>query len=109
MLSEAGKHYGEGIIKEYSKKITKELGKGFTETNLKYFRQFYIFSNSHTVCDELTWSHYRLLLSINNKDKIDYYIFICKKINMTWNIITRIFENSFHSDKNIFILFNDSS
>ncbi len=43
LLSEAGKHYGEGIIKEYSKRLTKELGKGYTETNLKYFRQFYIF------------------------------------------------------------------
>lgn len=54
ILSEAGKHYGEGIIKEYSKKLTNELGKGYTETNLKYFRQFYIFLKSHTVCDELT-------------------------------------------------------
>ena len=54
MLSEAGEHYGEGIIKEYSKKLTNELGKGYTEKNLKYFRQFYIFSKSHTVCDKLT-------------------------------------------------------
>lgn len=54
ILSKAGKHYGEGIIKEYSKKLTKELGKGYTETNLKYFRQFYFFSKSHTVCDELS-------------------------------------------------------
>ena len=58
MLSEAGRHYGEGIIKEYSKKLTNELGKGYTETNLKYFRQFYIFLKSHTVCDKLTYTHY---------------------------------------------------
>lgn len=38
MLSEAGKHYGEGIIKEYSKKLTYELGKGYGITNLKRFR-----------------------------------------------------------------------
>ena len=43
LLSEAGKHYGEGIIKKYSVRLTNELGKGYTETNLKYFRQFYIF------------------------------------------------------------------
>ena len=43
LLSEAGKHYGEGIIKEYSKRLTQELGKGYTETNLKYFRKFYNF------------------------------------------------------------------
>ncbi len=54
MLSEAGKHYGEGIIKEESRQLTEDLGKGYTETNLKYFRQFYYFSKSHTMCDDLT-------------------------------------------------------
>ena len=45
LLSEAGKHYGEGIIKEYSRKLTKELGKGYSVTQLKYIRRFYnIFS-----------------------------------------------------------------
>lgn len=38
LLSEAGKHYGEGIIKEYSKKLTNELGKGYTQTRLRYYR-----------------------------------------------------------------------
>ena len=72
MLNEAGKHYGEGIIKKYSKKLTIELGKGYTETNLKYFRQFYIFLKSHTLCDELSWSHYRLLLSMKDSNQIEY-------------------------------------
>lgn len=63
ILSKDGKHYSEEIIKEFLKKLTSELGKGYTETNLKYFRQFYIFSKSHTVCDELTWlEHYYLFL-----------------------------------------------
>ena len=66
--------YGDNLIKEYSKKLTKELGKGYTTTNLKYYRQFYIFAKSHTVCDELSWSHYRALLSIHNENKIEYYI-----------------------------------
>ena len=34
LLSEAGKHYGEGIIKEYSKKLTKEFGKGYSKRNV---------------------------------------------------------------------------
>lgn len=42
LLSEAGKKYGEGIINEYSKKLTLELGKGYNVTNLKRYRQFYI-------------------------------------------------------------------
>ena len=41
LLSEAGKHYGESIIKEYSEKLTKELGKGYGLSNLKRMRQFY--------------------------------------------------------------------
>ena len=43
LLSEAGKHYGEGIIKEYSKRLTNELGRGYSITRLKYMRQFYLF------------------------------------------------------------------
>ena len=43
LLSEAGKHYGEGIIKEYSKKLTKEFGKGYSTQTLKYMRKFYDF------------------------------------------------------------------
>ena len=73
LLSEAGKHYGDGIIKEYSKRLTNELGKGYTMTNLKYFRQFYVFLKSHTVCDQLSWSHYRTLLSLSNENEIEYY------------------------------------
>ena len=38
LLSEAGKHYGEGIIKEYSRRLTNELGKTYSETTLKYYR-----------------------------------------------------------------------
>ena len=83
LLSEAGKHYGEGIIKEYSKRLTSEFGKGYTQTNLKYFRQFYLFSKSHTLCDKLTWSHYRTLLSIKNTNKINYYIKISEEQNLS--------------------------
>ena len=75
----AGKHYGEGIISNYSKRLTKELGRGYTETNLKYFRKFYLFANSHTMCDELSWSHYRTLLSISDDNKVEYYILICRQ------------------------------
>ena len=40
LLSEAGKHYGEGIIKEYSKRLTSELGKGYSTTRLRYIRRW---------------------------------------------------------------------
>ena len=83
LLSEAGKHYGEGIIKEYSKRLTEELGKGYTLTNLKLMRQFYKFSKSHTVCDQLTWSHYRKLLTIKKNDEVTFYIRICIEQNLS--------------------------
>ena len=83
ILNEAGRHYGEGIIKEYSKRLTKELGKGYTETNLRYYRLFYDFAIHHTVCDELTWSHYRLLISMTNNEKINYYVYISKVNNLS--------------------------
>ena len=41
LLSEAGKHYGEGIIKEYSRKLTQELGKGYSKRNLWLMLKFY--------------------------------------------------------------------
>ena len=82
LLAEAGKHYGEGIIKEYAIRLTKELGKGYTESNLRYFRQYYYFSNRHTLCDKLTWSHYRTLLSVDEKE-VDYYIRICVDNNLS--------------------------
>ena len=59
MLSEACKHYGEGIIKKYSKRLTKELGKGYTQSRLRYFRRFYeVFSKCPTLSDKLSYSHY---------------------------------------------------
>ena len=76
--------YGDGLIKEFSKRLTNELGKGYTPTRLKYMRQFYLLSQkSPTVSDQLTWSHYTELLSLNNLDKINYYINICKSQNLS--------------------------
>lgn len=52
--------YGKSVIKELSKRLTQNFGKGFTSTNLKYMRQFYIaFPKGHAVSDQLSWTHYR--------------------------------------------------
>ena len=86
LLSEAGKHYGEGIIKEYSKRLTNEFGKGYGISNLKNMRKFYIlFSKSQTVSDQLTWSHYSELIPLNNLVIINYYI----KISIEQNLSVR--------------------
>ena len=84
MLSEAGKHYGEGIIKEYSKKLTNELGKGYTQSRLRYFRRFYIvFSKCPTLSDKLSYSHYCELIWNDDFDKINYYIMIALSQNLS--------------------------
>ena len=67
MLSEAGKHYGEGIIKEYSKNLTKELGKGYSKRSLWLMPRFYELKEKvQTLSAQLSWSHYCELLSIEN-------------------------------------------
>ena len=78
MLSEAGKCYGESIIKEYSKKLTNELGKEYGVSNLRRFRQFYLMiEKGATLSHLLTWSHYIEIIPINNVTTINYYINIC--------------------------------
>ena len=83
-LSEAGKCYGESIIKEYSKKLTNELGKGYGVSNLKRFRQFYLMiEKGATLSHLLTWSHYVELLTIKDINKLIYYINITISQNLS--------------------------
>ena len=85
LLIEAGNQYGESIINQYSNKLTKELGKGYTPTNLRYMRQFYIFNEKYqTVSDKLTWSHYVQLLKLDDINKINYYINM--SIEYNWSV-----------------------
>ena len=84
ILSEAGKHYGEGIINEYSKRLTNDLGKGYSKRNLWLMLRFYEFKEKmQTVSAQLSWSHYCELLSFENVDKINYYIELTKINNLS--------------------------
>ena len=67
--------YGDELIKNYSKRLTEELGKGYSIRNLKNMRSFYLFvQKGQAVPAELTWSHYCELLPLEDSDKIKYYI-----------------------------------
>lgn len=60
--------YGKKLLEYLSEQLTREFGKGFTVTNLKYMRQFYrAFPNRNTLCDDLSRSHYRLLMRVKNE------------------------------------------
>ena len=85
LLSEAGKHYGEGIIKEYSRKLTIEIGSGYGISNLKRMRQFYlIVEKGVALPHQLSWSHILAILPINNINEINYYISISIKQNLSY-------------------------
>nr|WP_207754677.1 PDDEXK nuclease domain-containing protein [Fusibacter tunisiensis] len=86
--------YGEYLLKNLSKELTKEFGKGFTITNLSYMRQFYIvFQKHHALRDELSWTHYRLLMKIENEEIRNFYIEEC--IEGNWS--TRQLERQINS------------
>ena len=94
LLSEAGKHYGEGIIKEYSDKLTKEFGKGYSQRNLRNMRQFYCVSTKwQTLSAILLWSIYCELIWFDNINKINYYITICKEQNLSVRELRKRIKN----------------
>ena len=76
--------YGNKLIKEYSEKLTKELGKGYKVSNLKNMRQIYLkFRKRQTLSGELSISHYIILSRIDNENEINYYINISKTLNLS--------------------------
>ena len=80
--------YGEAVLEELSRRLTADFGRGFTTTNLKYMRQFFLsFPIGHAVRDqssatpvvpalrpELSWTHYRLLLGVEDAKAREWYM-----------------------------------
>ena len=86
LLTEAGKCYGESIIKKYSEKLTKEFGKSYSIRVLYKMIKFYHFVASQkmpTVSAQLSWSHYDELLKLDDINQINYYIKIAKEFNLS--------------------------
>ena len=54
--------YGDGLIRELSMQLTRDFGRGYTISNLKSMRQFYVtFQKSHALRGQLSWTYYRLV------------------------------------------------
>lgn len=71
--------YGKSLIKELSKVLTLDFGKGFSETNIRNFRMFYLTfpqlnSIQQTLSAKLSWSHFQLLMRVSNQDALAYYL-----------------------------------
>jgi predicted nuclease of restriction endonuclease-like (RecB) superfamily len=101
--------YGTHLIQNLARKLTTEFGKGFTQQNLRNFRQFYLtfkLENSkdqirYTLRSELSWSHYRLIMRLENPKARLYYMNEAAEQN--WNV--RALErqiNSFYYDCSLF-------
>lgn len=77
--------YGKYTLKNLSKQLTLEFGKGFDESNLRNFRTFYqSFPIRDTLRHELSWSHYRLLIRTESAEKLNYYL--NETIENNWNV-----------------------
>ena len=94
ILSEAGKHYGEGIIKKYSEKLMNDINKKYNVRYLFDIRRLYYFLKVHPVGALLTMSHYRILFSLKDKNEINYYINQIQSRNLSKRELQRIIKDN---------------
>jgi predicted nuclease of restriction endonuclease-like (RecB) superfamily len=84
--------YGAALIESLSPRLTEEFGKGFTKRNLWQMRQFYLVfppegppsQKVHTLCAQLTWSHYRLLMRVEKAEARAWYM--TEAANQNWSV-----------------------
>jgi len=89
--------YGSGLINALAKRLTAEYGKGYTSTNLKYMRQFYLqFQNRHALRDQLSWTHYRMIMKIENENARRFYLDECAKSNWSTRQLERQINSFFY-------------
>lgn len=85
--------YGEAILKTLSIALTAQLGKGFSYANLRNFRQFYLTypnpENCYALRSNLTWTHHRLIMRVENPDAREYYLRECAEQNWSSRVLER--------------------
>ena len=89
--------YGENLIKQLSVELTAEFGKGFTVANIKNMRQFYLtFKKGYALRSELSWTHYRLLMRVENENARAFYEDECVKSNWSTRQLERQINSFFY-------------
>jgi hypothetical protein len=91
--------YGKQLIADLSQKLSTEFGKGFSATNLKQMRTFYlIYSKGQTVSDEfkLSWSHYLMLMRLENTDERKFYEIEAYENNWSLRELQRQFDSALY-------------
>jgi len=87
--------YGEYLIKYLSEELQPEYGSGYSIRQLERYRQFYrTFPIASALRTQLRWTQYKLLLSIDNQDKRDFYIAESVKNNWTSRQLERQVNSS---------------
>jgi predicted nuclease of restriction endonuclease-like (RecB) superfamily len=93
--------YGRGLIKYISEHLSAEFGKGFDESSLRKMRKFYMmFPIRDSLSPELTWTHYRLLIRIEDPVRRDFYIKECVEADWTVRQLDRQI-NSFYYERQL--------
>ena len=92
ILFDAGKHYGEDIIGNFSKKLIIDVDKKFNKKKLFRIRQFYIVFKDQNVAQvaRLSWSHYQELLPVKDETERNYYLNRCIDNNLSRNDLRKI-------------------
>lgn len=94
--------YGKRLIKGLSQRLSADYGKGFTPTNLRYMRQFYLlFPNYHALRDELSWTHYRLLLKVEDARARNFYLTECIEAGWSTRQLERQINSFFYQRLNL--------
>lgn len=76
--------YGKAVLQEVSEKLQQEFGNGFSVRNLQQMRKFYVtFPNTNALRSQLTWTHYRALLRVENDDARNLYMEEC--VRSAWS------------------------
>ena len=91
--------YGKEVLKELSDKLTADFGKGFDYRNLQYMKKFYeLFQNMNSVSSQLSWTHYRHLLKVEDERARIWYMNETAKENWSTRALERQI-NSFYYER----------
>lgn len=89
--------YGRQLLQELSKQLTHDFGRGFTASNLRNMRQFYLtFPNCYALRSNLSWTHYRMLMRVENEKARNFYLEECEKANWSTRQLERQIDSFFY-------------
>jgi len=89
--------YGKKLMQYLAGRLTKDYGKGFDERNLRFMRQFYLtFPIWNALRSKLSWTHYRLIMKVENENARRFYIGECTKSNWSTRQLERQINSFFY-------------